>query len=374
MDDDAIQLQIKNEFHELCIAPRGRTRKRDTRSRSQYRAAGNNSGNRPPDINREKSFDFQFSYLGNIFSTRLIAQCKTIYKGELAAKEFSVRTDSLQKKRPCIDILISIPPNDTNLEVYREQELHQFDSMISANDDTNRCFNPVLAPNRTNPNERLRYSSTDVLQTLKTKLQYLLPNPHNLPVVIQDAATTKYVALTPFHILRGQPPFYAKYGYEYRNLIPLLIILPSVSWMEIRSRPYFGAITLGERITQITGRDYGDFSSILDILQEITFEDESRANELFILEHRPDSKRILHNELSLSLAVLRAIAKQRGYRDSQLSLYGGENNIFSAIHNPMSPGWIEFSNRLIFRNFVPVVEGGRRKTRRKTKTRKSYSF
>ena len=367
MDDDSIQALMKNEFQELCIAPRGRTSKRNTRSRSQFRAAGNNSGNRPPEINREKRFELQFSYLANIYSTKLIAHCETIKKGELSAKEFNLRTDSLHKKRPCIDILIAIPPNDRNLEVYREHELHQFDSMISANDDTNRCFNPVLASNRTNPDGRLRYSSADVLQTLKTKLQYLLPNPYNLPIVIQDAATTKYVALTPFHIMRGQPPFYSKYGYEYRNLIPLLLILPSVSWMEIRSRPYFGAITLGDRIQQITKRDYGEFSSIIDILQEITFEEESRANEQFILENRPESKKNLHNELSLSLAVLRAIAKQRGYRDSQMSPLGGENNIFSAIHNPISPGWIEFSNKIIFRNFVPMTEGGKRKTRRKNK-------
>lgn len=369
MADRAIQETIQREFSALCEVPRGRPRERvagRTRNRSAFRAAGNS------DLDRHGNYKLQFSYLGKNFETILEASCETIWEDDLSAKQFHVKTKSVHEKRPCIDISISMPPFGVNLTPYIQKELHEFDSMISANDPENRCFNPVLAPNRTNPNESLRFSSADVLQTLKTKLQYLLPNPYDLPLIIQDAATTKSVPLTPFNVMRGEAPFYSKYGYEYRNLEALRAFLPSVTWGSLRLKSYFGPLTFHERILQITRRTYEDSTPIFSLLQGISFETESTANERFILETRPDTRKNLYNPLSLSLALLKTIAKEQGYSDEQVSAFGGEGNLFSARHNPNSPEWLAFSNRCIFKSFTPVPDGGKRKTRRKKSTKKPY--
>lgn len=358
MGDEAIQEQIRNEFNDLCQS-RGRARERETARRSRR-----NSSNGIPDTTRQKDFELQFVFAEKPFRTILQAKCETVWARELAAKQFSVITKSRQRGRQCIHISITMPPMGANLANYIANELHEFDSMISANDPDNRCFDPVLEPNRTNPNERLRFSSADVLQTLKTKLQYLLPNPYGLSIRIQDAATTKYVALTPFNILRGQDPFYFKYGFQYQNLEPLRTSLLDIRWESIKSKLYFEDLTFEQRILQITDRRYSDDTRILDIFRDIPFGLESSKNERFILDHRPETRRNLYNDLSLSLSVLRAIAKDQDYTDAQLSAFGGEGNIFSAIHDPTSAEWITSSRRLALRSFRPTAEGGKRKTRR----------
>lgn len=368
--DEVIQRQIRQEFQELCTIARGRARHRETRGRQNSRR-GNARENRISEIDRQKKFQLQFTIGGRTYTTVLEAQCETITVGALSAKQFSVRTKSLQKARPCIEIVIAIPPHGVSLQKYIEKELHEFDSMISANSPENQCFTPVLVSNRTNPNESLRVTSADVLQILKTKLQYLFPNPYGLLITIQDAATTKYVALTPFRILRGLTPFYFKYGYLYRNLQPIEMILPSVSWGSLRSKPYFGALTYGERIYQITNKHYRDMISISDVLEDIPFELESTKNEEFILEHRPDSRKVLYNDLMLSLSLLKTIARERGYSELQLSPLGGEGNIFIAIHEPSTPEWDMSYNRLLFTDFRPISEGGNRKNRQQNKTRKN---
>lgn len=361
--DQAIQELIQREFQELCTIERGRARQRERGRRNSRR--GNARENRISEIDRQINYHLQFAIAGKTYSTVLEAQCETITVGTLSAKQFSVKTKSLQKNRPCIEIVIAIPPYGVNLAKYIQKDLHEFDSMISANSPENQCFTPVLVSNRENPNESLRVSSADVLQILKTKLQYLFPNPHGLPISIQDAATTKYVALTPFRILRGENPFYFKYGFVYRNLRAIQDILPSVSWGSLRSKPYFGAITFEERIQQITNKRYRDEIPISDVLQDIPFDVESSANEDLIRNYRPNTIKVLYNELMLSLSLLRTIAKERGYTEAQLSPLGGEGNLFVADHDPRSREWVDSSRRMMFTEFTPMVAGGKRKTRRR---------
>jgi hypothetical protein len=362
MGDEAIQEQIRAAFQEMYEG-RGRARERGRTNGRRNRSLSNEHSV------KRKNFRLQFTIAGKVFSTVLKVKSEliSIYNGVLPAKLFTVRTKSLKEGQECITISIIIPPMGVDLEQYIENEMHEFDSMISANDPSNKCFDPVLVPNRTNPNESLRFSSADVLQTLKTKLQYLLPNPHHLPITIHDAATTKSVALTPFHIMRGGNPFYFKYGFQYRNLRPLQDILPRINWGSLRLKPYFEAITFEERIFQITGKRYEDDTIILRLLQDIPFELESRTNEGFILEKRQHTIKNLYNELSLSLSLLRVIAKEHGFTDDQVSELGGDDNIFTAIHDPASPEWIASSRRLLLTNFTEVAEGGKRKTRRRKK-------
>lgn len=363
MEDGAIQEQIRTAFQELY----------ETRGRQSGRERGASRRNTAPEtaatslsVERKKSFKLQFTIGGKVYKTTLQAKAES-YGGQLPAKVFAVRTKSLDEHRTCVDISIVIPPQGSDIAFYKENEFFGFDSMIQANSPTRQCFDPLLVTNRNNPNAALRVSSADVLQVLKTKLQYLVPNPYGLPIAIEDSATTKFVALTPFHLLRGGNPFYFKYGYRYPNLRAIQDLLPTVTWGSLRSEAYFKEVTYEDRIEEITNKTYQDATPLFEVLTDIPFELESTTNEDFIRTRNPASIPVMYNDLCLSLSLLIKIALQNGIRRNQITTSGDEY-FFAAIHDRTSPEWIASSARLLLTRFHEVAEGGRRKTYRKRRS------
>lgn len=361
MGDEAIKEKIRSAFQDL-YETRGRSRERGT---SRRNTAPENAATTVA-VERKKSFQLQFTIGGKVYKTILRVSSES-FVGVLPAKLFSVTTKSLDSHKSCVSLSIAIPPLGSDVAVYKANELFGFSSMIQANSPQRQCFDPMLVTNRNNPNAALRVSSADVLQILKTKLQYLLPNPYSLPIVIEDSATTKFVALTPFHVLRGGNPFYFKYGYRYPNLQTVLTKLPNVSWGSLRSEVYFKEVTYEDRIKEITNNVYEDDTPLHEVLRDIPFELESTTNEDFIRTRNPASVPAMYNDLCLSLSLLITIALQNGIRREQIR-NSGDDYFFAAIHDPRSPEWIASSKRLVLTSFTEVAEGGKRKTRRRRRS------
>jgi len=343
-----------------------------------------------------KTYRLKFKILQKLYETILEFDCENI-SGKNPGKKFWLRTKS--NTQNCIYTTIIIPIPDENgtqapFENY-EEEPNKFDSMIQANSTSRGCFSPILVSNRNNPNASQRIVSTDVLLILKTKLQYLIPNPFRAPITLIDLANIKNVRMTPFNILRGKAPFYQKYGYTYPNLQIILSTLPTITWGNVRSLPYFirkpatifekvssllyfrrkekgnkNIVTYEEIITTLTGKVYEDSTPIMEIMKQISFDMESKHNQTFIERYAPDTLGLMTNQLNLSESLVKIIALQN-YTDKNFPPDDSTYPYF-AIHRPESVEWKSNSAKLQLLEFEPVSTGGRlNTTRRKQKVKKT---
>ena len=327
-----------------------------------------------------KQFKLSFTISGKTFTTVLKIKCEVLPDNKFKLLRIETKSD----RKDCIEIIIAIPIiNENNplqqLEDYQESGYAEFLSMIQANSPTQKCFDPVLTSNRNNPDPTARYTSTDVLQILKTKLQLLIPLPLQVPIQIMDAATIQNVSMTPFNILHGKDPFYKKYGYVYKNLQPILDYLPTVQWGSVKNGVYKShiwtnnlrdpfskgvVIKISEAIQSITGKEYDDDEYLLTIMKDVSFEEESKLNTATITRYTPSILNAMISPFHLSKQIIKAVI------ESNSTL---EKDFIIAILDPDSAEWKRSSDRLQFTAFEPVAAGGRRKTYRRKQKRNKKS-
>lgn len=311
-----------------------------------------------------KQFTLTFTIGGKTFNTRLTAKCEKLGGKRKGLHLFWFRIQGSSKN--CIDVSIVLPTAETNLASYKNLGYGEFQSLIQANSPTQKCFDPILTSNRNNPNVSARYSTTDVLQILKTKLQLLIPNPTKIPIGIDDAATISQVRMTPFFILRGKAPFYYKYGYKYPGLAEIFTALPSLTWGQIKDAEYYKVdkqtVSIAEGIFAITQKNYEDTDLVVDIVNSISFDEESKHNLALLEQYTPDRLGVLYSPYFLSSAIVRAIK-------ATLEL---TEPLYIAVLDPESAEWKQSSDRLQLVGFEPVAEGGRRRKTRRRKTRRHH--
>jgi hypothetical protein len=319
-----------------------------------------------------KRFKLTFTIAGKTFTAKLMAKSSHEDPSNLPTATFWFRVEGTDKN--CIDVGVAVPvpkENGTvaNLKEYRNYGYAEYQSLIQANTPVHKCFEPTLVSNRNNPDPAARYTATDVLQILKTKLQLLIPSPIPIPIELEDAAVIQNVRMTPFNVLRGKDPFYKKYGYVYHNLQPLLEHLPTVQWGSIKKSPYLlkqlknkstVIIYFYKLIPLITGKEYADTDLVMDIMKDISFEAESKVNTDTIQKYEPGLLNSMYSNFYLSQKILAAI------RDT---IPGIKMMYNMAVLDPASAEWQRSSERLQITGFEPVAEGGRR--RRKTQKRKT---
>ena len=263
------------------------------------------------------------------------------------------------KIKDCIDIVITHSLDDDSAS--------DIQSGITANSPAKGCFRPTLVSRRGNRNNT-RYTSTDVLQILKTKLTYLMPKPDDFQLKISDLAVSSNIPLTHFNVLRGNPPFYKKYGYIYEAATPILARIAEINWGQVKDLQFPRVDqTFGEVIHGILpDQAFADETPIVTVMQNISFEQESRFNQATLERLDPSVLRraIQPNDLYLSTAILNAI--------SELVPPFSMEGLTEAKHNPESAEWIASSSRLLLTSFVPQAAGGRRrsKSRKHRKQRK----
>jgi hypothetical protein len=100
-------------------------------------------------------------------------------------------------------------------------------SRIDANIHEIPCFTPRLTAIR----EPVKISSTDVLQTLKTKLNLLFTDD----IEICDIAQIHNVRISFFKMMRGELSLYEKYGYKHPDLAHIREKIATSTWDTIKS-------------------------------------------------------------------------------------------------------------------------------------------
>ena len=247
----------------------------------------------------------------------------------------------------CLEIVLSNPLSNN------AGSKPDWGTMIRANSKEQRCFEPPLISNR---NSNPPITSADVLQVLKTKLQYLMPETMLIPITLKDAAVKDNVPITLFNVLRGKDPYYKRYGYVYPKSVRFLEVLPTIQWKTIKGETANPTETFEQAIKSILNKEFLDETPLLDIMKQISFHDESVYNAKM---HQFGKFR---EDLRLSEAVATTICNKYNLPKFYDSI--------DAVHNPTSPEWIASSARLQFVLFEKQSKGGRRRQKRKTSKQK----
>ncbi len=229
--------------------------------------------------------------------------------------------DSIKLKNNCISHTIDIYKSKKKVNY----DLHSF---ISSNTVDIKCFNPVLQTIE----EPIRITTTDVLQTLSTKLKLILKKGGYIKEIeIIDQSKINKIRLLPYRILRGLPALYEKYGYVSKELNEFREkILPNATWNYITSidsskkvnKEYFSIL---EKYNKDLNRKH-----ITDLLKNVPFEEETTGI----------SSRIL----SVLLMPLKTSNNDSNSKN--------DSNIIQMIDgfklNPESPKWQEWNSKLQF--------------------------
>lgn len=204
--------------------------------------------------------------LKGIFKDRFHGEkaCKLSFTYNHKRYDFSFTTSNnthgVSLNNPCIEIHKTIT--------------YGFDSSISANSESKKCFDPVLVTNaRTKPEPRTK--NLDVLQVLKTKLALCFP-PKGPPINLFDAARSDTVMLSPFSLLRGGPGVYEKYGYTSKEVESLKDFLLHAEWRDLdRASQKLVEAIYDEYLPkeQLLQEDL-----IVDIMKRVTFDMENETN------------------------------------------------------------------------------------------------
>jgi hypothetical protein len=212
------------------------------------------------------------------------------------------------------------------------------------------CFRPKLMSDpRTK--EEPRITAGDVLQTLKTKLALAFP-VDGVPIQLVDGIrsapppeTGSYTMVSPFHIVRGGDAYYERFGYHSADITRLKDLIRKVTWANVHFTEPMKKIILD--CTKKTS--YDDDELLIDIMKEISWEEEVAYNE----SHQP----------SLSSTVFREYALTEGTTMDE-SHQWSFNNIWTFTLVPGSKDWRQYDAALTFTAFAPSASGGRRKYRK----------
>jgi hypothetical protein len=294
------------------------------------------------------------------------------FNGQISSTIFNVRHygNSVTIFNDCISIMYSL-----------DSGLYTFSSSLNKNDDEKRCFNPPLNVRKQGNLNATKYTITDALQVMATKIKLAMTGIENIiqgeltnvrkPINIEDAAKIKTMSISKYRILRGQDTIYEKYGYKSPKLDELKTHIRTLNWGDVLK--LFGSLDIlfsKIRSTPKTLQLKTVLSSVkpetplIEVLNTVSFDDEYGL--------RPNG---IKKTVTLSEVIYQKI------KDSQF-----EENV-----NPLVLTFIEDSDewkrirdivRIISVESVPIkavqfesVKGGRsffkRRNTRRNKTRKN---
>lgn len=162
------------------------------------------------------------------------------FNGQTSTTLFKVRKDanSVTVYNKCISITYSL-----------DNGLYSFSSKLSKNDDEKRCFIPPLNVRKQGNLNAAKYTMTDTLQVLATKIKLAMTGIVDIlkgklanvrasanikaPINIEDAATIKTMSISKYRILRGQDTIYEKYGYKSPKLDTLKAHIKELKWGDV---------------------------------------------------------------------------------------------------------------------------------------------
>jgi len=222
---------------------------------------------------------------------------------------------------------------------------NKFFGFIEADDPVKHekeCFTPRLRSNTRSNAREGRITSIDVLQVLKTRLSLCFPT--DAPVTLYDTAIKDGILLSAFHILRGGPSIYEKYGYASTIYGYVKDILPKLQWSSLdhAHKSY---------ILDITGLNgvhaFNDTLRLMKIMKTISYEDEAGY--------------YADTGVSLSKSIYEWIGMKQGFSeemsDGTLEI---KDDAKLMTHDKHDPGWLSWKNKMVFTHFTEVQQGGRR--------------
>jgi hypothetical protein len=251
----------------------------------------------------------------------------------------------------CITIGINNPiskDGDTSIE-YDET------TFIRANTDEHQCFEPRLVSESRNKGERI--NSTDILQTLKTKLLFCLM-PEKRSIALEDIATKGGVQISKFNILRGKPTIYEKYGYEAgtRKMDQFKVKIGNLTWGELDEG-------LKKYITDTIPAElrFEDITPLTEIMKNISFEYEMTNYSVGLSPSSRIFDFLLHGNTGVTWDDY---VREDGLDDYTTYILRRDNEL-----------WKRWDSQLLFVNFENIGEsrvlrGGSRK-RKGRNTRKT---
>jgi hypothetical protein len=223
---------------------------------------------------------------------------------------------------------------------------------IEANAPEKSCFEPLLVTNaRNKPGKRT--TAADVLQILKTKLG--LAFPVATPITINDGASkpaksdaSSPTMISPFHLLRGGPAFYEKYGYKSAPITMLKAKIPTFPW---------GSFTAEQKATlePFVGV-HEDAELLTDIMKKISWDQEIAYNDKSLQ--------------SLSYNVFRHFAVQNGIPFEKSNQWDSKG-IWGFTLDQDSEEWKKCNADLVLTRFEVVKKGGNRRSLKKRRSVKS---
>ncbi len=108
------------------------------------------------------------------------------------------------------------------------------ESYIQSNIGDEPCFDPRLKT----IDDPVRLTSTDVLQTLSTKLKLIFSDDSKL----NDAAVVDNMRISWIRIMRGMPTLYEKYGYSSSEIDNIRKSILETTWGSLKTKWYFQKI------------------------------------------------------------------------------------------------------------------------------------
>jgi hypothetical protein len=190
-----------------------------------------------------------------------------IFNGKPSSAIFTIskRTNGLTIENECIKI-----------NYLRRGVKYEFSSMLKKNDEVKRCFEPALNVRRPG-NTGEKYTMTDALQVLASKISLSMPDYVKGSIEIADSATIEDISITPFRLLRGQDGLYEKYGYGSSALTEFKRGLKELKWGDLMSvedireiLTYFAGFGALRDVLANVGSD----ELVVDVFRHISFEDE----------------------------------------------------------------------------------------------------
>jgi len=257
--------------------------------------------------------------------------------------------------------------NPTCIDISYNYEALSFVTNIQADISDPACFTPRLVSNiRSDPGAAvaavaaMRTTTMDVLSVLMTKLCMCFPKTivDDAPITVTDMATKDSINLSAFHLVRGGPAIYEKYGYESPSVRALRDRIQNLRWQELKQSAK-ELVLLVYKESKLPGLIRND-DLVMNIVRRITYDIESTFNQ----NHMGDPFYGGPDDINFSEFMIIYL--------TDADLYSNE-----FILNASSPEWINWSSKLIFTGFEELGGGGeagkamRKTRRRKTRRRKT---
>jgi len=228
------------------------------------------------------------------------------------------------------------------------------------------------------------YTTTDVLQILKTKIGLLFPPKE--PISITDVARIGDIFISPFNIIRGGNAIYEKYGYrsEFIENVKRIVAEASIGQFFVHTylkTTLFDFIRFtNERLGSHLLTDGLDPTTLLvDIMRQLSMEDEQAYYNYQLAtspegtEIRPISDWLVHYIGKYRLWVLHQSQKgssARELNDFMLVTIIGRPTAWMFTLDATSPEWLASDARMRFLDFREIGHSSSSSARRGRRTRR----